>query len=135
MATGSLNSSRKKKERPFYEVPDVQTSAKIIAEARNSIRALPTERPFTPAGDHRILFGQSSIQSRPPSAYSTIGAHHFSDDRLSRPPTGYRLAPIEATLSRGAPSTKVTICNFIHQNSIPCAIFACMAIGYKCLFG
>lgn len=95
-ATRSLSSSRKKKQPlPFYEVPSSQTSAKIMAEARKSVRALPTERPFTPAGDHRILFGHSNSQSRPPSAYSTIGAHHFTDDRLSRPPTGQRLPPIE----------------------------------------
>lgn len=103
MATRSLT-TRKKKERPFYETPDVQTSAKIIAEARKSLRTLPTERPFTPAGEQRMLFGQSSVQGRPPSAYSTIGAQHFS---VSRPPTGYRLAPIETTATGGATSTKV----------------------------
>ncbi len=97
MATRSLNTStRKKKERAFYETPDVQTSAKIVEEARNSLRTLPTKRPFTPAGDHRKLFGQSGVPGRPPSSFSTIGAQHFS---VSRPPTGYRLAPIGTTAS------------------------------------
>ena len=98
-ATRSLNTSRKKKQSlPFYELPSSKTSAKIIAEARQSVRALPTNRPTTPA-DHRILFGNNSSHSRPPSAFS-IGAHHFTDERLSRPGTGPILPPIGQNIAK-----------------------------------
>lgn len=108
-ATRSLNKSRKKKPPlPFYEVPSSKTSAMIIAEARNSVRTIPTNRPYTPA-DHRILFGSNSSQSRPPSAYS-IGARHFSDEKLSRPGTSQRLAPITGKTHLEDPvSGKVTL--------------------------
>ena len=98
-ATRSLNADSRKKKRkqvPFYDLPGSDTPAKIIADARKSVRAIGTERPFTPA-DHRILFGGAGSQSRPPSAFS-IGARHFTDER-SRPGTGQRLAPLEKTLA------------------------------------
>lgn len=95
-ATRSLNASsrKKKQQQPFYDLP-ANTPAKIIADARRSVRAIGTDRPYTPA-DHRILFGGSGSQSRPPSAFS-IGARHFTDER-SRPGTGQRLAPIEKSV-------------------------------------
>lgn len=95
-ATRSLTSSRKKKSsQPFYNTSGITTSAKIIEEARRSVRgALPTDRPFTPAEPGRILFGGPTSLSRPPSVYS-IGARHFSDER--RPSTSQKLAPIEQT--------------------------------------
>ncbi len=108
--TRSLTSkSRKKRQQqvPFYELPNSsRTGAKVIAEARRSVRAVSTERPCTPA-DHRILFGASGSQSRPPSAFS-IGARHFIDER-SRPPTGQRLPPIEKTLIAEESTKKVAI--------------------------
>ncbi len=106
-ATRSLiSSSRKKKSpQPFYNTSGITTSAKIIEEARRSVRgALPTNRPFTPAEPGRILFGQTSL-SRPPSVYS-IGARHFSDER--RPSTSQKLAPIEQTALEDG-SFKVTL--------------------------
>lgn len=68
--TRSLSSSkRSKKSLPFYEVPKKQTSAQIIAEARKSVRSLPTDRPYTPAVSGRILFGNQDSLSRPPSVF------------------------------------------------------------------
>lgn len=95
--TRSLASSRKKTSQPFYQVPDVQTSARIIEEARRSIRVLPTSRPCTPAEPGRMLFGARGPVSRPPSVYS-IGAQHFLEERSTRPNTAQKLAPIEKTM-------------------------------------
>ena len=62
MATRSLNTStRKKKERAFYETLDVQTSAKIEEEARNSLRTLPTKRPFTPMDKTVAIIGTLTL--------------------------------------------------------------------------
>lgn len=102
-ATRSLR--KKKQQVPFYELPDSKAGGKIIEEARKSVRAIPTDRPFTPA-DHRILFGSRGSQSRPPSAFS-IGARHFTDER-SRPGTGQRLPPIEKTAAAEDFAKKVT---------------------------
>ena len=97
-ATRSLNTDarKKKKQVPFYDIPSCDTPAKIIADARRSVRPVGTERPYTPA-DNRNLFGGSASQSRPPSSFS-IGARHFSDERSSRPATRQRLAPIERSV-------------------------------------
>ena len=93
-ANRSLNTTKKKKPlQAFYEPPSSQTSVKIIEDARRSVRALPTERPFTPAESGRILFGPGGSQSRPPSVYS-IHARQFS---VSRPSTSQKLVPIEKT--------------------------------------
>ncbi len=94
-ATRSLTTSKKKSSQPFYDTSGIRTSAKIIEEARRSVRgALPTDRPVTPAEPNRILFGGHTSFSRPPSVYS-IGARHFSDER--RPSTSQKLVPIEQT--------------------------------------
>lgn len=110
-ATRSLSSeSRKKKKKvPFYDLPSCDTPAKIIADARRSVRPIGTERPYTPA-DHRHLFGASASQSRPPSAFS-IGARHFTADERSRPPTRQRLVPIEKSIAEDPTiaSKKVTL--------------------------
>ena len=72
------NPPRKPKELQFYEAPDhVQTSAKIIEEARVSLtrpqlRSLQTRRPVTPQDGQRKLFGEQSVRdptNRPPSAF------------------------------------------------------------------
>lgn len=105
-ATRSLNTTtgKKKQPLPFYEAPE-QAPAKIITEARRSVRAISTERPFTPA-HHRNLFGGGGSQSRPPSAFS-IGARHFTEE--SRPGTAQRLPPIERTVAEGSTSKKVLL--------------------------
>ncbi|KAM7117273.1 armadillo repeat-containing protein 2 isoform 2-T2 [Ciconia maguari] len=60
---------------PFYRlsVPKQKTSSEIINEARNVLRTLRTQRPFTPTEDQRKLFGSGSSrapQTRPPSVFS-----------------------------------------------------------------
>ena len=112
-ANRSLNTNRKKKPpQAFYEPPTSQTSARIIEDARRSVRALPTERPFTPAESGRILFGPGgSSQSRPPSVYS-IHARQFS---ASRPSTSQKLAPIEKTAAADLVK-KVRFCSvYVHM--------------------
>ena len=110
-ATRSLSTEprKKKKQVPFYDLPNCDTPAKIIADARRSVRPVGTERPYTPA-DHRVLFGTSASQSRPPSAFS-IGARHFSTNDLSRPPTRQKLVPIEKSITEDLTiaSKKVTV--------------------------
>lgn len=103
-ATRSLSttSSKRKKRLPFYEAPE-KAPAKIITEARHSVRAISTERPYTPA-HHRNLFDGGGSQSRPPSAFS-IGARHFLEE--SRPGTAQRLPPIEKTIVEGSTAKKV----------------------------
>ncbi|XP_013385883.1 armadillo repeat-containing protein 2-like [Lingula anatina] len=85
------------RERAFYETPEhVKTSAKIVNEARSSLRTVKTNRPFTPKPEERTLFGSASNrdpQNRPPSAFS-LGSHHF-DGSESRPTSGTR--PVSGT--------------------------------------
>ncbi|XP_072264839.1 armadillo repeat-containing protein 2 isoform X2 [Pyxicephalus adspersus] len=92
-----MHSSRDRKTDPFYKPPaSVQkTSAEIINEARNSLRTLRTQRPFTPREDQRKLFGPLSSRtpdSRPPSAFSLHATNFDSSD--SRPVSGTRLSPL-----------------------------------------
>ncbi|KAM4633806.1 armadillo repeat-containing protein 2 [Polymixia lowei] len=74
-----------------------KTSAEIVNEARQSLRTLCTQRPCTPRGGHRQLFGESSARatadSRPPSSFS-IHAQNF-DAPDSRPGSGTRLSPLD----------------------------------------
>eukprot|EP00118_Oscarella_pearsei_P005131 m.23094 g.23094 ORF g.23094 m.23094 type:complete len:831 (+) comp28439_c0_seq1:964-3456(+) len=103
--------SRRNDSVPFYEAVKGRTSAQVISEARTSIRALETSRPFTPANASRsLLSGSKSATARPPSVYS-IGQRHFIDD-LSRPESsssssGFgmppRLAPIESSRAEAEP--------------------------------
>ena len=62
--------SRKHTSRPFYEVSK-KTSAEIVSEARSSVRALETTRPYTPAESNRTLFSKPGKKrdERPPSAF------------------------------------------------------------------
>ncbi|XP_064026127.1 armadillo repeat-containing protein 2 isoform X2 [Pogoniulus pusillus] len=83
---------------PFYSlsVPGHKTSAEIVNEARVALRTLRTQRPLTPAGDQRKLFGSGSSQtpqSRPPSVFS-LHASSF-DVTESRPMPGIRLSPLD----------------------------------------
>ncbi|KAM9316634.1 armadillo repeat-containing protein 2 [Gastrophryne carolinensis] len=95
--TKTMRSAGDRKTDPFYKPPpSVQkTSAEIINEARNSLRTLRTQRPFTPREDQRKLFGPLSSRTpdnRPPSAFS-LHANHF-DSADSRPVSGTRLSPL-----------------------------------------
>uniref|UniRef100_A0A8C0ZZE6 Armadillo repeat-containing protein 2 n=1 Tax=Castor canadensis TaxID=51338 RepID=A0A8C0ZZE6_CASCN len=71
-----LSSNDKKLEKldPFYRpsMSKQKTSAEIISEARNALRAIRTQRPFTPQEDQRKLFGPTSSrtsENRPPSSF------------------------------------------------------------------
>ncbi|OCT80393.1 armadillo repeat-containing protein 2 [Xenopus laevis] len=92
-----MNNSHAKTSEPFYKprTPAKKTSAEIINEARNSLRTLRTQRPFTPREDQRKLFGPSSSRTsdnRPPSSFSLHSCSFDSPD--SRPVSGTRLSPL-----------------------------------------
>ncbi|KAF7649712.1 hypothetical protein LDENG_00137300 [Lucifuga dentata] len=74
-----------------------KTSAEIVNEARQSLRTISTQRPFTPKDGGRQLFGKSSVhasrESRPPSTFS-VHAQNF-DAPESRPGSGTRLSPLD----------------------------------------
>ncbi|NXI74362.1 ARMC2 protein, partial [Anseranas semipalmata] len=94
----SKNKNTEKPE-PFYRlsVPKQKTSSEIINEARNVLRTLRTQRPFTPTEDQRKLFGSGSSrapQNRPPSVFS-LHASSF-DLAESRPVSGVRLSPLDS---------------------------------------
>ncbi|KAM9562896.1 armadillo repeat-containing protein 2 isoform 2-T4 [Guaruba guarouba] len=96
-----MQASKKKnteKAEPFYKlsVPKQKTSSEIISEARNFLRTLRTQRPFTPTEEQRRLFGSGSSrapQNRPPSVFS-LHASSF-DLAESRPVSGVRLSPLK----------------------------------------
>nr|XP_012952033.3 armadillo repeat-containing protein 2 isoform X4 [Anas platyrhynchos] len=93
----SKNKNREKPE-PFYRlsVTKQKTSSEIINEARNVLRTLRTQRPFTPTENQRKLFGSRSPlapQKRPPSVFS-VHASSF-DLAESRPVSGVRLSPLD----------------------------------------
>ncbi|KAM4693625.1 armadillo repeat-containing protein 2 [Discoglossus pictus] len=92
-----MHSSRDKKSDPFYKPPTSiqKTSAEIINEARNSLRTVRTQRPFTPREDQRKLFGPLSSRTqdnRPPSSFSLHACSFESSE--SRPVSGTRLNPL-----------------------------------------
>ncbi|XP_068087369.1 armadillo repeat-containing protein 2 isoform X2 [Hyperolius riggenbachi] len=92
-----MHPSRDRKTDPFYKPPASvpKTSAEIINEARNSLRTLQTQRPFTPREEQRKLFDALSSRTsdnRPPSAFS-LHANNF-DASESRPVSGTRLSPL-----------------------------------------
>ncbi|KAI5140328.1 armadillo repeat-containing protein 2 [Manis pentadactyla] len=105
----SPNNKKLEKLDPFYRpsASKQKTSAEIISEARNALRAVRTQRPFTPREDQRTLFGPASSrtpESRPPSSFSL----HTSSFELSdsRPTSGARLSPLELKpRAPAAPST------------------------------
>ncbi|XP_069929822.1 armadillo repeat-containing protein 2 isoform X5 [Oryctolagus cuniculus] len=83
---------------PFYRpsAPKQKTSAEIISEARNALRMVKTQRPFTPQQEQRKLFGAGSSrtpENRPPSTFSLHASSFESSD--SRPISGTRLSPLE----------------------------------------
>ncbi|XP_054345992.1 armadillo repeat-containing protein 2 isoform X2 [Pongo pygmaeus] len=83
---------------PFYRPSACKqkTSAEIISEARNALRTVRTQRPFTPQEAQRKLFGPASSrtsENRPPSSFSLHASSFESSD--SRPISGARLSPLE----------------------------------------
>ncbi|KAM8952978.1 armadillo repeat-containing protein 2 [Pelodytes ibericus] len=92
-----MHPTRDKNLDPFYKPPtSVQkTCAEIINEARQALRALKTQRPFTPREDQRKLFGPTSSRTadnRPPSSFSLHASSFEPSD--SRPVSGTRLSPL-----------------------------------------
>ncbi|NWV94325.1 ARMC2 protein, partial [Machaerirhynchus nigripectus] len=92
----SKTENRKKTE-PFYwlSVAKSKTSSEIVNEARDALRTVRTQRPFTPTDEQRKLFGSQSSrcpQSRPASVFS-LDASSF-DLPESRPLSGVRLSPL-----------------------------------------
>ncbi|KAM5282884.1 armadillo repeat-containing protein 2 isoform 3-T6 [Hipposideros larvatus] len=84
-----------------------KTSAEIISEARNALRTVRTQRPFTPREDQRKLFGPASSrtpENRPPSSFSLHASSFESSD--PRPISGIRLSPLE--LKPKAPASLTT---------------------------
>uniref|UniRef100_A0A8D2J0U5 Armadillo repeat containing 2 n=1 Tax=Varanus komodoensis TaxID=61221 RepID=A0A8D2J0U5_VARKO len=77
-----------------------KTSAEIVNEARNALRTLRTQRPFTPREEQRKLFGSASSrtpENRPPSAFSL---HASSFEAVeSRPVPCARLSPLDHLVS------------------------------------
>ncbi|XP_063668642.1 armadillo repeat-containing protein 2 isoform X6 [Pan troglodytes] len=87
---------------PFYQpsVSKQKTSAEIISEARNALRTVRTQRPFTPQEAQRKLFGPASSrtsENRPPSSFSLHASSFESSD--SRPISGTRLSPLELRIN------------------------------------
>ncbi|KAM6185179.1 armadillo repeat-containing protein 2 [Rhynchocyon petersi] len=83
---------------PFYcpLVSKQKTSAEIISEARNALKTVGTQRPFTPQEEQRKLFGPASSrtpENRPSSSFSLYSSSFESPD--SRPISGTRLSPLE----------------------------------------
>lgn len=70
----SPNDKKLEKLDPFYRpsMSKQKTSAEIVSEARNALRTVGTQRPFTPREDQRKLFGPTSSrtpENRPPSSF------------------------------------------------------------------
>nr|XP_060473200.1 armadillo repeat-containing protein 2-like [Panthera onca] len=94
----SPNDKKLEKLDPFYRpsMSKQKTSAEIISEARNALRTVRTQRPFTPREDQRKLFGPASSrtpENRPPSSFSLHASSFESSD--SRPISSARLSPLE----------------------------------------
>ncbi|XP_062406840.1 armadillo repeat-containing protein 2 [Sardina pilchardus] len=91
---------RRDGQEPFYRTPGPgpgpKTSAEIVQEARQSLRTLRTQRPFTPLDEHRQLFGEGSSRPRDgrPSSVFSLHARNFEAPD-SRPGSGTRLSPLD----------------------------------------
>ncbi|XP_052020257.1 armadillo repeat-containing protein 2 [Apodemus sylvaticus] len=110
----SSNDQKLEKLDSFYRPPlsKQKTSAEIISEARNALRAVRTQRPFTPREDQRKLFGPASSrtpENRPPSSFSLHASSFELTD--SKPVSGTRLRPLELKPKAPAsPSTEEDAC-------------------------
>ncbi|NXI11793.1 ARMC2 protein, partial [Irena cyanogastra] len=92
----SKTENRRKAE-PFYwlSVAKPKTSSEIVNEARDVLRTVKTQRPFTPTDEQRKLFRyQSSLcaQNRRPVHFSLDTSS--SDSSESRPNSGVHLSPL-----------------------------------------
>ncbi|NXU34667.1 ARMC2 protein, partial [Drymodes brunneopygia] len=94
----SKTESRRKAE-SFYWLSGAKpkTSSEIVNEARDALRTVKTQRPFTPTDEQWKLFGSQSSrcpQNRSPSVFSISS----SDSSASRPHSGVRLTPLKQML-------------------------------------
>nr|XP_030123569.3 armadillo repeat-containing protein 2 isoform X7 [Taeniopygia guttata] len=92
----SKTENRRKAE-PFYwlSAAKPKTSSEIVNEARDALRTVKTQRPFSPTDEQRKLLGsQSSLcrQNRCPVLFSLDTSR--SDSSESRPNSGVRLSPL-----------------------------------------
>ncbi|XP_058276044.1 armadillo repeat-containing protein 2 isoform X3 [Hirundo rustica] len=90
-------SENRRKAEPFYwlSAAKPKTSSEIVNEARDALRTVKTQRPFTPTDEQRKLFGSQSsrfCQSRSPSVFS-FGTSS-SESSESRPHSGVHLSPL-----------------------------------------
>ena len=52
-----------------FKLPEgIKTSARIIEDARRSVRLVSTSRPYTPAGGRNLFGNYNRTTSRPPSS-------------------------------------------------------------------
>ncbi|NXT11798.1 ARMC2 protein, partial [Prunella fulvescens] len=72
-----------------------KTSSEIVNEARDALRTIKTQRPFTPTEEQRKLFGSQSSQcpQNRRSLLFSLGTSS-SDSSESRPNSGVRLSPL-----------------------------------------
>ncbi|NWR08576.1 ARMC2 protein, partial [Paradoxornis webbianus] len=87
----------RRKAEPFYwlSVTKPRTSSEIVNEARDALRTVKTQRPFTPTDEQRKLFGSQSSrcsQSRSPSVFSFSTSSSESSEL--RPHSGVHLSPL-----------------------------------------
>ncbi|NWX58882.1 ARMC2 protein, partial [Promerops cafer] len=92
----SKTENRRKAE-PFYwlSTANPKTSSEIVNEARDSLRTVKTQRPFTPTDEQRKLLGSQSSrcsQNRAPLLFSLDTSS--SDSSESRPHSGVHLSPL-----------------------------------------
>ncbi|NXP37728.1 ARMC2 protein, partial [Leiothrix lutea] len=80
-----------RKAEPFYwlSVTKPRTSSEIVNEARDALRTVKTQRPFTPTDEQRKLFYS---RSRSPSVFSFSTSSSESSE--SRPHSGVHLSPL-----------------------------------------
>uniref|UniRef100_A0A8C3QQY1 Armadillo repeat containing 2 n=1 Tax=Cyanoderma ruficeps TaxID=181631 RepID=A0A8C3QQY1_9PASS len=84
----------RRKAEPFYwlSATKPRTSSEIVNEARDALRTVKTQRPFTPTDEQRKLFGSQfsrCSQSRSPSVFS-----FSTSSSESRPHSGVHLSPL-----------------------------------------
>ncbi|XP_066035544.1 armadillo repeat-containing protein 2 isoform X2 [Chamaea fasciata] len=87
----------RRKAEPFYwlSATKPRTSSEIVNEARDALRTVKTQRPFTPTDEQRKLFGSQSSQcsqSRSPSVFSFSTSSSESSEL--RPHSGVHLSPL-----------------------------------------
>ncbi|XP_045150536.1 armadillo repeat-containing protein 2 [Echinops telfairi] len=96
---------------PFYRpsMSKQKTSAEIISEARNALRTVRTQRPFTPRDDQRKLFGPASSrtpENRPPSSF------RVSSHRLERQENGFLPTTFQKPKAPASPTAEDTCLPF-----------------------